>query len=66
MSAPVLSPADLESSTWLKLRAYLERELAERRAFNDGHTLDAVATARVRGDIDRIKKLLNTDPKAPD
>lgn len=53
-----LSPIDLESAVWLKLKEYLVAELADRRAYNDGHSLNEKETARVRGDIERIKKLL--------
>ncbi len=73
MNAPVkalknrldLLPAELESSTWRKVVAYLEIELASRRAYNDGRSLGAEETAFVRGDIDRMKRLLNTG-KAPE
>jgi hypothetical protein len=66
MKEPILERHELESSTWKKIKAYLEIELADRRNYNDGKSLDAVATAFIRGDIDRIKKLLNIESKAPD
>ena len=58
---PLLLPHELESSTWKKLREYLEVELAERRAYNDGTSLTEVETATIRGEIKNIKKLLRLD-----
>jgi len=55
---PVLLPHELESSAWKKIKAHLEVELAERRAYNDGETLGERETAIVRGEIKRIKKML--------
>ena len=65
MNEPLLLPHELESSVWKKLKAYLEAELAERREYNDSKALDATQTAYVRGDIDRLKKLLKIERKAP-
>lgn len=61
---PVLSKSDLQSPVWQKLRAHLESELAERRAYNDGKSLDAVETAAVRGEIKRLKRLLQIEADA--
>lgn len=55
---PILQPHELESSVWLKLREFLQAELAERREYNDGQSLDAVQTAVVRGEIKMIKRML--------
>ena len=64
-AAPIFLPQDLESTAWLKLKAHLESELVDRRAYNDGRSLDAVETAFVRGDIDRLKRILKIGSKAP-
>lgn len=58
MADPILNKTDCASSVWLKLKAHLETELAERRAYNDGHSLTEVETATVRGEIKAIKHLL--------
>ena len=55
---PVLVPHELQSELWLKLKQYFESELAERRSYNDGKSLDPIETAFIRGDIDRLKKLI--------
>lgn len=55
---PVLLPHELESSAWLKIKAYLEERLAERREYNDGESLTEKETALVRGEIKHIKKML--------
>lgn len=55
---PVLDDHELQSGVWKKLQAYLEDELAERRAYNDSSSLNEVETAVVRGEINRLKKLL--------
>ena len=55
---PVLDDQEFQSGVWKKLQAYLEEELAERRARNDGKSLNEVETAFVRGQIEHIKKML--------
>lgn len=54
----VLDEHELRSTVWLKIKAHLEAELAERRAYNDGHSLTDVETATIRGEIKQIKRLL--------
>ena len=61
---PVLTKNDCQSAVWLKLREYLEAELAERRAYNDGLTLTDTETAAVRGDIKRLRRLLKLEADA--
>jgi len=53
-----LGSSDFKSETWLRFIKYLEDELAERRAYNEGVTLTDVETAVIRGEIKHIKKLL--------
>ena len=55
---PLLLPHELESSVWKKLKEHLDAELIERRTYNDGESLDAVATAMIRGEIKHIKRML--------
>ena len=55
---PVLLPHELESSVWKKLKASLEVELADRREYNDGQSLNEVQTALIRGEIKHIKRML--------
>lgn len=61
---PVLTKNDCQSAVWLKLKAHLEAELAERRAYNDGLSLTDIETAAIRGDIKRIKRLLGLESAA--
>lgn len=58
MTEPILLPHELESGAWQKIKAHLETELAERRAYNDGESLTERETAVVRGQIKEIKRLL--------
>lgn len=53
----VLTATDLNSPTWIKLRAHYEAELIKARAKNDGN-LSAEDTARLRGRIAEIKGFL--------
>lgn len=64
MKPPILEPHELDSAVWKKLKAHLETELADRREYNDGQSLDAVATAGIRGEIKRLKLILSIDPSA--
>ena len=53
----VLSRADRESPTWLKLKAHLETKLQSLREKNDV-LLDEAHTARLRGRIAQVKECL--------
>ena len=55
---PILDAHELQSSVWLKLKAALETELAERRSYNDGQSLTEVETAVIRGEIKHIRRML--------
>lgn len=52
-----LTPDELRSSVWLKLRAHLTHELTRLRARNDGN-FNAEETARIRGQIAQLKMIL--------
>lgn len=56
--APLLDQYELQSPVWKKIEAHLKAELAERREYNDGHSLTDIETATIRGEIKHIKKLL--------
>ena len=60
MAESLFTSEDRRSATWIKLRKYLEAELADRRIHNDKRR-DAEETAFTRGDIFRIKALLELD-----
>lgn len=64
---PVLAAEDRTSLTWLKLKKHFEERLAELRRRNDSANLDAVGTARLRGEIAAIKYslALGENPLAP-
>ena len=64
MAEPVLTKNECQSPVWLKLRAHLESELAERRAWNDGHSLTEKETATIRGEIKHIKRTLQIEADA--
>lgn len=49
---------DFETATGLRLRAWIESEIAELREKNDCNVHDAVATAYIRGGIQKLKDLL--------
>lgn len=53
----VLLDSDLQSPTWLRIEKYLNDRLATLRKEND-QDLDERKTAKVRGRIEEVKKLL--------
>lgn len=53
-----LSPDELNSPLWMKLKAEWEGRLADLRAGNDGE-LDDKATAKQRGRIAEVKRNLD-------
>lgn len=55
-----LNLSERNSALWMRLREYLEHELALLRAQNDDDR-DPVATAHIRGEIARLKTLLALD-----
>ena len=59
MNQQILDDHELRSTVWLKIKADLEAQLAERREYNDGHSLTDIETATIRGEIKVIKKLLH-------
>lgn len=54
----VLDKHEAQSTVWKKIEAHLKYELARLREYNDGHTLTDIQTAKIRGEIDVIKRLL--------
>lgn len=52
-----LNYSDKQSSTWVKVAEYIEKEIESLRLRNDAD-IDAVATARLRGQILGLKKIL--------
>lgn len=61
---PVLTKGDVQSPVWLKLKAHLEAELSYWREQNDAKSLTEVETAFIRGEIRRIKRLLQIEADA--
>lgn len=55
-----LTPNELRTSTWRKLKEHLDARLVALRVKNEDD-LDPVKTARVRGEIKVIKDLLALD-----
>ena len=55
---PVLDAIERNSPTWLKIKEYLEAELAKLRRSNDSQDLSETQTASLRGEIARIKVTL--------
>lgn len=53
-----LTEFDKQSSTWIKLKAHIEDQIDILRIRNDGD-VDAVATAKLRGQILALKKILS-------
>jgi len=59
-----LTLADLQSAVWLKLKEHYTQRLILLRAQNDG-SLDAEATAKIRGRIAEVKQFLALGKPAP-
>lgn len=60
-----LSPSDIQSSLWMRMKEHYEARLKSLREKNDGR-LDVETTARVRGRIATCKEILALgDPQAP-
>lgn len=55
-----LTPIDRNDPLWLKLRAYMERCIADHRQDND-NPHDAAKTAELRGRIGALKGLIALD-----
>lgn len=53
-----LTEHDKQSSTWIKLKAHIEGEIDILRQRNDADS-DAVATAKLRGRIFELKRILS-------
>lgn len=60
MNEPILNDMELQSSTWLKLKAHLEQRLDAKRRENDG-PLDNDKTQRLRGCITELKYILSLE-----
>jgi hypothetical protein len=61
---PVLMDSDRASPTWTKLREHYEKRLATLRAQNDNEQ-PAEETAKLRGRIAEVKRLLAMDKDTP-
>jgi hypothetical protein len=61
---PLLSAMDVQSQTWLKLKAHIEARINSLRAKNDGD-LDPIATAKLRGSLRALSNLLTLATPAP-
>ena len=59
-----LSKADRVSSTWNALKKHLEQRLEVRRTQNDGD-LNPEKTAKTRGQIAEVKRILSLDKDLP-
>ena len=66
MSAPlILTPADRNSPLWHRLKAHYEARLATLRSQNDNDK-DEAETAKLRGQIGEVKKLLSLGEDKPE
>lgn len=55
---------DIHSSTWAKLKEYIEQRIIKLQAENNSVSLSEVKTAVIRGRIAELASLLNTvEPK---
>lgn len=54
----VLTPGEKTSSTWLRLKDFMETELKIARTKNDDLKLDEIQTAITRGRIQTLKSLI--------
>lgn len=55
-----LTPAEISSPLWMKLKAHIEARVAGHRRTNDGN-LGIEETAKIRGRIAEGKYILSTD-----
>lgn len=53
-----LTDGEKLSTTWVRLKAHLEDELALQRARNDNAKLTEAETASLRGNISRLKAII--------
>lgn len=60
----LLTEGEKLSSTWVKLKAYMEKRIETLRIRNDGNFND-VETAKLRGQIHVLKELVALDSPAP-
>lgn len=56
----LLNDLDIRSETWKRIKAHYEAELVKLRVQND-HDKDPMETAKLRGRIDEVKRLLALD-----
>ena len=61
----ILTPLELQSSTWIKLSGHFRARLDQLRGQNDGD-LGEVDTARLRGRILMLRELLEIGNPIPD
>ena len=59
-----LTPGDLISPTWARLRKHMEARLQSLRVKND-NDLDPIATAKLRGEVRALKNLLALSESQP-
>ena len=59
-----LTPAEISSPLWMKLKAHIEARVAGHRRTNDSN-LNTEDTAKVRGRIAEGKYILGLDNSAP-
>jgi hypothetical protein len=53
----ILSPTELQSSSWIKIKTYLNIRVEDLRKKNDGD-FNEIDTSRMRGRIAEIKNML--------
>lgn len=59
-----LTDADLQSAAWIKIKAKCEARIKSLRRQNDGDK-DPIETAKIRGRIAEVKKLLAMENPSP-
>lgn len=64
VQAPVLDSGDLNSPTWMRIKAHYEKRLAIHRARNDTD-LDPIKTAKLRGRIAEAEYILSLGSPVP-
>jgi hypothetical protein len=60
----LLKQSDIGSATWQRIKQHIEERLNTARLKNDGE-LDAIQTARLRGQIAELKYLADLDKPDP-
>lgn len=58
MKSEILTPTEVNSAVWQKLKKHIESKINQKRESNDQPNLDIVKTSNLRGEIKALKELM--------